>query len=136
MAIGLKDLKKNKTKDISSQPDNKFDFKNFAKDDAKDKVLRPWETFDSDDFQTRTLRAQEAVKRARQIVVQNEVMIDEFQDRRKTRLQEEKLNSECDHFQIEEVSEYKGLKVEPRSSHRIKVRKGFSGIFQSLLGAD
>lgn len=64
MAIGLKDIK-NPKKDRRES--------NF---DQKQKVLRPWEDYDSLGIQTRTVTAQEAVKRARLIVQRNEEMVE------------------------------------------------------------
>lgn len=51
---------------------NKKRIQNKKNDNIKkDKVLRPWETFDQLGSQTRTVAAQEAVKKAQMIVERN-----------------------------------------------------------------
>jgi len=64
VAIGLKDIK-NPRKD-----------KKDGLPDQKEKVLRPWETYDSLGIQTRTVSAQEAVKHARLTVQKNNEMVE------------------------------------------------------------
>ena len=64
MAIGLKDIK-NPRKD-----------KREELPDQKEKVLRPWETYDSLGVRTRTVAAQEAVKQARITVQKNNAMVE------------------------------------------------------------
>ena len=72
MALGLKDLKRNK------QNPSKIETKKESKEDSefqnppqetqmglKERVLGPWQSFDQLEGQTRTLHAQEAVIRAR-----------------------------------------------------------------------
>ncbi|HLE11056.1 MAG: hypothetical protein A2504_01840 [Bdellovibrionales bacterium RIFOXYD12_FULL_39_22] len=44
----------------------------------KDKVLRPWETFDQLGNQTRTVAAKEAVLKAQKIVLKNNAMVEEI----------------------------------------------------------
>jgi hypothetical protein len=64
VAIGLKDIKnprKEKKDDLIYQ---------------KDKVLRPWEAYESLGVQTRTVSAQEAVKRAKLTVQKNNEMVE------------------------------------------------------------
>jgi hypothetical protein len=64
VAIGLKDIKNPRKEKKDGVPDQ------------KEKVLRPWETYDSLGIQTRTVSAQEAVKHARQTVLKNNEMVE------------------------------------------------------------
>lgn len=64
MAIGLKDIKNPRKEKREGIPDQ------------KEKVLRPWETYDSLGVQTRTVSAQEAVKQARITVQKNNEMVE------------------------------------------------------------
>lgn len=64
MAIGLKDIR------------NPRKEKKDGLQDQKEKVLRPWETYDSLGIQTRTVSAQEAVKQARLTVQKNNEMVE------------------------------------------------------------
>ena len=64
MAIGLKDIKNPRKDKRDGLPDH------------KEKVLRPWETYDSLGVQTRTVAAQEAVKQARITVKKNNAMVE------------------------------------------------------------
>lgn len=64
MAIGLKDIK------------NPRKEKREGAQDQKEKVLRPWETYDSLGIQTRTVTAQEAVRQARITVQKNNEMVE------------------------------------------------------------
>lgn len=64
MAISLKDIK------------NPRKEKREGLQDQKEKVLRPWETYDSLGIQTRTVSAQEAVKQARITVQKNNEMVE------------------------------------------------------------
>lgn len=66
MAIGLEDVKKSKKKIVDEQSQ------------SHDKTLRPWQSFESNEFGTRTPRAQDAVKRARDIVDRNNQVITEL----------------------------------------------------------
>jgi len=66
MAISLKDISKNK---MGIATDLKKS--DFHKEFAKEKTLRPWESFDTAQIKTRTLRAQEAVRKAQAIVQRN-----------------------------------------------------------------
>jgi hypothetical protein len=63
MAIGLSDIKNTK-KSLKSE-----------KSGVKEKALRPWEGYDTYGNQTRTVGAQEAVRKAREIVESNDRMI-------------------------------------------------------------
>ncbi len=64
MAIGLKDIKNPRKDKVETIPDQ------------KEKVLRPWEAYESLGPQTRTVSAQEAVKRARQTVQKNNEFVE------------------------------------------------------------
>jgi len=64
VAISLKDIK------------NPRKEKREGLQDQKEKVLRPWETYDSLGIQTRTVSAQEAVKQARITVQKNNEMVE------------------------------------------------------------
>ena len=64
MAIGLKDIRNPRKERKDGLPDQ------------KEKVLRPWETYDSLGIQTRTVSAQEAVKHARLTVQKNNEMVE------------------------------------------------------------
>jgi hypothetical protein len=64
VAIGLKDIKNPRKEKKDGLPDQ------------KEKVLRPWETYDSLGIQTRTVSAQEAVKHARLTVQKNNEMVE------------------------------------------------------------
>lgn len=64
MAIGLKDIKNPRRE------------KREGLQEQKEKVLRPWETYDSLGIQTRTVAAQEAVKQARITVQKNIEMVE------------------------------------------------------------
>lgn len=64
MAIGLKDIK------------NPRKEKKDGLIDQKDRVLRPWEAYESLGVQTRTVSAQEAVKRAKLTVQKNNEMVE------------------------------------------------------------
>ncbi len=44
----------------------------------KEKVLRPWETFDQLGNQTRTIAAKEAVLKAQKIVMKNNILVDQI----------------------------------------------------------
>ena len=68
MAICLNDVKKKK---ISVKPKS-LEF--------KDKIVRPWETFDDQSGKTRTVSAKEAVFRARQIVGNNEQLVEKLRN--------------------------------------------------------
>jgi hypothetical protein len=63
MAICLDDIRKSKNE------------KKEKKEVLKTRSLRPWETYESLGPQTRTIRAQEAVLRARKIVERNNEMV-------------------------------------------------------------
>lgn len=96
MAIGLNDLKKNDNE--SSNKDKKILIHELDERDILDKVierpsndenssekervLRPWESF-SDEIKTRTIRAQEAVRKAKKIVARNELLAERLKDRAK-----------------------------------------------------
>ncbi len=64
MAIGLKDIKNTRKE------------KKDGLIDQKDRVLRPWEAYESLGVQTRTVSAQEAVKRAKLTVQKNNEMVE------------------------------------------------------------
>ena len=66
MAIGLSDIKNSK--------------KNLNKNQSgeKQKALRPWEGYDNYGIKTRTLGAQEAVRKAKEIVENNNRMISDL----------------------------------------------------------
>lgn len=72
MAIGLNDIKKSKNsvretkKEISHLEDQKS--------------LRPWEGYDDSGTRTRTIMAQEAIKKAQNIVRNNEMMVKELKN--------------------------------------------------------
>ena len=67
MAIGLSDIQKRKQgfKQSFSAPEN-------------DKLLRPWQSYDNLGTQTRTYVAQEAVRKAKDIVKKNNRMVEDF----------------------------------------------------------
>ncbi len=64
MAIGLKDLRK-----IKEERQKR------AKKQEKETTLRPWHSFNDRGMETRTLRAKEAIGRAREIVEGNNNMV-------------------------------------------------------------
>ena len=68
MAICLDDLKKNKKSSKDSLRS------------AKPRSLRPWESYDEIEGQTRTVGAQEAVVKAREIVKLNNEMVEELRE--------------------------------------------------------
>lgn len=63
MAIGLYDIKKTKKNLKASQPVE------------KNKALRPWESYETYGIQTRTVNALEAVRKAQEIVDNNNKMV-------------------------------------------------------------
>lgn len=81
MALGLGDIQKHGQKSRE------------AGLELKQRVLRPWETFDQRGLQTRTNQAQAAVKRAKEIVARNNAMVEELRtgvvDEQKLREMEE-----------------------------------------------
>lgn len=88
MALGLEDLNQNL----------KTNENHFPVD--KERVLRPWEGYDKLGSQTRTIAAREAVKKAKKIVEQNDMMVE---DMRKNHL----LYSNDETLEIEAQSEKK-----------------------------
>lgn len=73
MAISLDDVQKNKPQ---GGPDPKAARSLGPLEEGpfeKEKTLRPWENFDHTETKTRTLRAQEAVRKAQAIVRRNEL---------------------------------------------------------------
>ncbi|EQC49128.1 hypothetical protein M899_0765 [Bacteriovorax sp. BSW11_IV] len=68
MALSLGDIQKHSEKGRATRTE------------LKERVLRPWETFDQRGLQTRTNQAQEAVKRAREIVEKNNLMVDRLRE--------------------------------------------------------
>lgn len=76
MAIGLNDIKKNRQKRVEST-NSEVDLQVSE----KKRSLRPWESYDESAHRTRTLAAQEAVKRARIIVQKNNELSSTLLDR-------------------------------------------------------
>ncbi|MFZ9000767.1 MAG: hypothetical protein ACO20H_05660 [Bacteriovoracaceae bacterium] len=72
MAISLNDIKKSK----NNIKENK---KEFIKEKEESKSLRPWEGYEHLGLRTRTVMAQEAVKKAQSIVESNKKMVEELQ---------------------------------------------------------
>jgi len=91
MALNLTDVKKKKSIPIIQtqeilhieKTEKNHSFKNMAllKPQAKEKVLKPWEHYDEVGNQTRTIVAQEAVRRAREIVRKNNLFAKKLRDK-------------------------------------------------------
>ncbi len=70
MAISLDDIKKSKKSISENKKESLID---------ENKSLRPWEGYEHLGLRTRTVMAQEAVKKAQSIVANNKKMVDELQ---------------------------------------------------------
>ncbi len=81
MAISLEQIQKSKP---DFKKTNKFE---------KEKVLRPWETFDQLGTQTRTIAAKEAVRKAQIIVQKNSQMIKDLKEQFKKYLNKRHRNA-------------------------------------------
>lgn len=114
MALGLGDIQKHGQKNRSSN------------NELKQRVLRPWETFDQRGLQTRTSQAQEAVKRAREIVARNNSMVDQL---REGVVDEQKLKD----IEVSEAERLRGFDDEATEFvvAPIQVQKG-KGIFSLI----
>jgi hypothetical protein len=82
VAIGLKDIK------------NPRKEKKDGLMDQKDRVLRPWEAYESLGVQTRTVSAQEAVKRAKLTVQKNNEMVENLKKNSYNPKEKQNLNPE------------------------------------------
>jgi len=101
VAIGLNDVSNNKSTsrglksfNFSNEQEQKFD---------KEKVLRPWENYDTTETKTRTLRAQEAVRKAQAIVKRNELFTLEIPEIVKSKTFDEiyeNQNKDSEHYKV------------------------------------
>ena len=117
MAICLNDLKKNKK-------GSKDSFK-----PAKPRSLRPWESYDEIDGQTRTVGAQEAVVKAREIVKLNNEMVEELREGVKSA---EKLK-ELDKKLEVNAAFPSNFKPSGKKPYKIKSRGGIFGLFRDIF---
>ena len=117
MAICLNDLKKSKKG--SKEPIKP----------VKPRSLRPWETYDEIEGQTRTVGAQEAVVKAREIVKFNNEMVQELREGVKSA---EKLK-ELDKKLEVDASFSSNLKPSGKKPYKIKSRGGIFGLFRDIF---
>lgn len=97
MALGLNDINKNKKRQKKLvEIENDFD---------KERVLRPWEGFEDLGGQTRTIIAQEAVRKARQIVERNNAMTQKFEEEWNRRKEEKEFNEFMQQKQLDQKKE-------------------------------
>ena len=117
MAICLDDLKKNKktSKDLTRT--------------TKPRSLRPWESYDEIEGQTRTVGAQEAVVKAREIVKLNNEMVEELREGVKSA---EKLK-ELDRKLEGNNSFSSKLKSIGKKPYKIKSKGGIFGLFRDIF---
>lgn len=87
----------------------------------KEKIVRPWEKFEDQGNQTRTIVAQEAVRKAREIVERNNEMIHRFQEsfeetlkKRPERAKSEDLEEDCEDYFVDTNKEEKRSRPLPR----------------------
>lgn len=118
MALSLNDVKKNTDK----KKQDLFD--------QKEKVLRPWQTFDQMGMQTRTSSAQEAVKRARRIVEKNNDIVSKLRDGTVDDTVIEQLDSKIQDRDknFEDFSEQFPL------NHQISSQSKLKSFFRSVFG--
>lgn len=115
MAISLDDLKviKENKKEIKKEQ------KNF--------VLRPWQSFSNSNIETRTLRAQEAVRKAEAIVKDNNLMVDEI---RGSNVSSEEASKHDDNLKNRhEKFDFKDDDFELRILSEVKSQREKSGIW-------
>ena len=138
MAISLGDIKRKKTEQKELRE---------LKDRYKERVLRPWENFTPQDPvfdqigpRPRTHMAQQAVKRAREIVERNKVMVAEIKKRGygQNSADDNENNYEHEH-EHEHEQKYKGQQYFidneiTSDSYKIKNKKGLWGLFKEMLG--
>ena len=117
MAICLDDLKKNK-KSPKDPPRS-----------AKPRSLRPWESYDEIEGQTRTVGAQEAVVKAREIVKLNNEMVEELREGVKSA---EKLK-ELDRKLEGNTSFASNFKSTGKKPYKIKSKGGIFGLFRDIF---
>lgn len=115
MAIGLLDIKNTK-KSLKSE-----------KSGGKEKALRPWEGYETHGNQTRTVGAQEAVRKAREIVENNNKMI--------RKLKIDIGNGIEAHKDPNGKSESESMSQELilREPIKIKSKSGIFGLFRDML---
>ena len=119
MAICLDDLKKTKKsgKEVSRA--------------VKPRSLRPWESYDEIDCQTRTVGAQEAVEKAREIVKLNNKMVDNLRlgIKSEERLKELDRKLERDKYFLSSFD------VSVKKPYKIKSKGGLFGLFRDIFRA-
>ncbi len=138
MALGLNDIKKNKVAkytDFSSldrqQPENRED------QQTTNKPLRPWESFNETKHRTRTVGAQEAVRKARTIVEKNNAISATLLERALTKEQLDqnaarKLKIETEKAEFAKIGEPKELDFSfARTEHN---QKSLSSVLKSFFG--
>ena len=117
MAICLDDLKKNKK---SSKDSHK---------PVKARSLRPWESYDEIEGQTRTVGAQEAVVKARQIVKLNNEMVEGLREGVKSAGKLKELDRKLE-VNASFSSNFKSTGKKP---YKIKSKGGIFGLFRDIF---
>ena len=115
MAIGLLDIKKSK-KNLKPGV-----FK------EKDKALRPWEAYDTGANQTRTVGAQEAVRKAREIVENNNLMVQKLKMDVKKEIFVHQDNL------VENENSQNSQEEKIPAPIKVKSKSGIFGLFRDML---
>jgi len=98
----------------------------------KERVLRPWETFEKLGAQTRTLGAREAVKSAREKVKSNNELVDRLRDGFVEMEEARNWDAEIDSKQIKLDSDIKELSS---SLKKINTKPGVISFFKEMFKA-
>ncbi|MDH5581424.1 MAG: hypothetical protein OEY33_05910 [Bdellovibrionales bacterium] len=115
MAITLNDIKKSKKVIQEKKKDSVLD---------ENKSLRPWEGYEHLGLRTRTVMAQEAVKKAQSIVENNKKMVEELQS-----------NYHLSKFNFDEISSSSKIKSEYSQIKGLppRNRSGILGLIKDIL---
>jgi hypothetical protein len=117
MAICLDDLKKSKRlgKEVPKS--------------VKSRSLRPWESYDEIDCQTRTVGAQEAVAKAREIVKLNNKMVDNL----RLGIKSEERLKELDRKLERDKYFFSSFDTTVKKPYKIKSKGGLFGLFRDIF---
>jgi len=117
MAICLDDLKKSKKSSKDTQKS------------VKPRSLRPWESYDEIDCQTRTVGAQEAVNKAREIVRMNNQMVEKLRTGIKSAEKLKELDRKLEKGKLFLSS----FNTSGKKPYKIKSKGGLFGLFRDIF---